>query len=489
MKTFLFSTLTLLACSTAIAQNVGINNSGAAPDISAMLDIVAANKGLLVPRVALTGTGDAATVPTPQTSLLVYNTATAGVSPNNVVPGYYYNAGTAGAPAWIRLANGNGASWLTTGNAGTISGTHFLGTTDAVDFAVRTNNLERMRILSGGNVGIGTTTPVQLLDVNGKANTLTGYNFGNVQVIYNTSTDVYANIRVLQSNSTINDGMYINYNSTGTTNAHIRFYADGTTERMRILANNGRVAINNTAPEGRFDVRDNFATALASYASIVGNNSNGSGTGSLSTGQGAGFNALVAGSGSAATGVTTAAYFWYTTGGVGQAQIVQDAFGAQWQVGAWTGAVYRKIVGTGSVSTVVKDLNNEGVMLNCIEAPEHLFQDYGTGKLTNGKAHITIDPILTKNIVIDEKHPLKVFVQLEGDCNGVFVTNKSVTGFDVVELGQGTSNVEFSYTLVATRANELISTPDGSKSRVSDYSNRFEKALPYQENLQSQKNK
>ena len=36
------------------AQNVGINTTGAIPDPSAALDIDYANKGLLIPRVALT---------------------------------------------------------------------------------------------------------------------------------------------------------------------------------------------------------------------------------------------------------------------------------------------------------------------------------------------------------------------------------------------------------------------------------------------------
>ncbi len=59
------------------------------------------------------------------------------------------------------------------------------------------------------------------------------------------------------------------------------------------------------------------------------------------------------------------------------------------------------------------------------ESPEITFTDSGIGKLNNGIAQIEIDPILSKNIVVNEKHPLKVFIQLEGDCNGVYVTNKS----------------------------------------------------------------
>ena len=125
----------------------------------------------------------------------------------------------------------------------------------------------------------------------------------------------------------------------------------------------------------------------------------------------------------------------------------------------------RKIIGPGTVNTIVKDLNGDRVALSCPEAPENLFQDHGSGRLVNGKAHIELDPILAKNIVVDEQHPLRIFVQAEGDCKGVYVTNKSGTGFDVVELANGVSSIPFSYTVVANRADEVL--PDGSVSRYS----------------------
>jgi hypothetical protein len=50
--------------------------------------------------------------------------------------------------------SGNGL-WRTTGNAGTSAANNFIGTTDAIDLVFRTNNSEKMRIQSGGNVGIG----------------------------------------------------------------------------------------------------------------------------------------------------------------------------------------------------------------------------------------------------------------------------------------------------------------------------------------------
>ncbi len=64
-------------------------------------------------------------------------------------------------------ADGSSNAWSLTGNAGTSSSTNFLGTTDGVDLIVKTNNTERFRVLSSGNIGVGTTTPSAALMVNG----------------------------------------------------------------------------------------------------------------------------------------------------------------------------------------------------------------------------------------------------------------------------------------------------------------------------------
>lgn len=217
-------------------------------------------------------------------------------------------------------------------------------------------------------------------------------------------------------------------------------------------------------------------------------NSDVAGTGLMVTGQNGIYNGLVTGSGISAVGFNTAVYGYVDDpAGAVQGALYQDFWGAQWNVGHWTGAAYRKILGTGTVSTIVDDLDGEKVILNCPEGPENWFMDYGTGKLIDGVAHIEIDPILAKNIVVNEEHPLKVFIQLEGDCNGVYVTNKSANGFDVKELQGGDSNVSFSYSIVANRANETFTGPEG-QIRVSDYSIRWEKAPAYQENLKNREN-
>ena len=44
-----------------------------------------------------------------------------------------------------------------------------------------------------------------------------------------------------------------------------------------------------------------------------------------------------------------------------------------------------------------------------------------------------------------------MFLTPEGECHGLYVTNKSAAGFEVHELGGGQSNVAFDYRIVALR--------------------------------------
>lgn len=107
----------------------------------ASMDITSTNEGLLIPRIALSAT-NVATVLTPTTSELVYNTATSAVGPNQVTPGFYYWDGA----LWIRLSSGATNDWALTGNTGTTPGTNFIGTTDAQDLRIKTGGTDRLNI-------------------------------------------------------------------------------------------------------------------------------------------------------------------------------------------------------------------------------------------------------------------------------------------------------------------------------------------------------
>lgn len=88
-------------------------------------------------------------------------------------------AGPTTAPAAVPVfrplvpADGNGAFWTIIGNLGTDANAgNFIGTIDNADWAIRTNNLERVRVVGPGGgssapgyVGINNSAPSRLLDV------------------------------------------------------------------------------------------------------------------------------------------------------------------------------------------------------------------------------------------------------------------------------------------------------------------------------------
>ncbi len=95
-------------CSQIFDNGTSVSIGTATPSSSALLDINSINKGILIPNVALTGKTDATTIPSPATSLMVYNTATVGTWPNNISPGYYFNSGTPGSPNWSTFGSSGG---------------------------------------------------------------------------------------------------------------------------------------------------------------------------------------------------------------------------------------------------------------------------------------------------------------------------------------------------------------------------------------------
>ncbi len=51
-------------------------------------------------------------------------------------------------------------AWTILGNAGTVAATNFAGTTDNIDFRIRTNNMERITVKNTGSIGFFTNAPV-----------------------------------------------------------------------------------------------------------------------------------------------------------------------------------------------------------------------------------------------------------------------------------------------------------------------------------------
>jgi len=87
--------------------------------------------------------------------------------------------------------------------------------------------------------------------------------------------------------------------------------------------------------------------------------------------------------------------------------------------------------------------------LTCIESPEIWFEDFGSGQLTNGAAVVEIEPLFLQTV--STQYEYHVFLTPEGDCHGLFVSDKSESSFVVTELQSGSSNIRFSYRIVAKR--------------------------------------
>lgn len=55
-----------------------------------------------------------------------------------------------GLATWQNPSGGMTIPWAITGNSGTTVNSNFIGNTDAVDLGLRTNNVERMRLMANG---------------------------------------------------------------------------------------------------------------------------------------------------------------------------------------------------------------------------------------------------------------------------------------------------------------------------------------------------
>ncbi|SHH89421.1 hypothetical protein SAMN05444481_1421, partial [Flavobacterium frigidimaris] len=129
------------------------------PNASSQLDVVASNKGILIPRVALTSTADNVTITEGNVnSLLVFNTQTI----NDIVPGYYYWY----IDKWYRMGTA-GTETITTlidNNNGTITYTNENGTSVTINLATGLRGLQGIpgvdgKSITGGTGAPGTTTP------------------------------------------------------------------------------------------------------------------------------------------------------------------------------------------------------------------------------------------------------------------------------------------------------------------------------------------
>ena len=147
---------------TNISAGAGLSTTGSTGAITLTNTGVTSINGTANQVIASASTG-AVTLSTPQdihtAASPTFNgmTLTGLASDNSVATIVVSDGGILKTRAVTSLPGGS-SGWALTGNASTSPATNFLGTTDAQPLVVRTNNTERMRVLSGGAVQVSSTT-------------------------------------------------------------------------------------------------------------------------------------------------------------------------------------------------------------------------------------------------------------------------------------------------------------------------------------------
>ncbi len=181
----------------------------------------------------------------------------------------------------------NGLSWELLGNKGTTPSVNFLGTIDNQDLVIRTDSIERLRVLNSGQVGVGVTVPITAVDVQGQITLRSGATAGAVLQSDVNGTGTWQNVSNIINNTFLNNLSWGLLGNTGT-NPAINFVGTSdnqdvvlrtnNTERVRVLKT-GQVGFGIAAPITAVDVQGQITLRTGAAAgAVLQSDVNGTGT-------------------------------------------------------------------------------------------------------------------------------------------------------------------------------------------------------------------
>jgi len=278
--------------------------------------------------------------------------------------------------------------WNLTGNSGTDPTINFLGTTDAQELRIRTNNTERMRFLVDGRILVGLTTPLHsraVLQVSG-ADTL--------RAVYGYKA----------SSSGVGVVLGIATQGNGPRAGAVGYGAQQTA---------GPTSAPGVGLVGMVGVSDFLHWDM--------------GPGIVGTGPNHGIVAYAENT----SGDRAAGRFEAPVSGTQIARALVAAF-----IGGTQYKIWGQVTGGGSftppgTSTVISSSVGSLHALVCPESPEIFFMDRGEAHLQKGEAWVAFDPALAFNLYVSEQFPMYVFLQGLGEDCGLYVAERDRTGFRV----------------------------------------------------------
>lgn len=182
-RIFLFRLFIFLGLlNNAVAQNKSVSIGTLTPDNSAILDLESTDHGFLMPQL---DSSQIISISSPKLGLIAFNKADQcfwykrsygwkRICPTDSLYNKFIQTNmiktdslfVGGKPIQNIISQQiDSTAWLLKGNNGIDANKHFIGTINPVDWVIKTNNSERMRVRSTGFVGIGISNPATLFSV------------------------------------------------------------------------------------------------------------------------------------------------------------------------------------------------------------------------------------------------------------------------------------------------------------------------------------
>ena len=103
----------------------------------------------------------------------------------------------------------------------------------------------------------------------------------------------------------------------------------------------------------------------------------------------------------------------------------------------------------GQKSAIVRGADGDYRQFYCLESPESFFEDLGMATLDRGKVTVSLENEFKQFVA--PKRGFYVFLTPLADTPGLYVSKLGDDSFEVREVGNGQSNIQFQYRVVCTR--------------------------------------